>query len=160
MEPLWLSGHYEATMGYVCHCPILVLACSLRDALTDRQQGAFWDLVRADEREDGAVLALLTHKQTGKKLLAASTHLFWNPAFPDIKLAQGELLCKMVSQTVIPCACALTKCNSRLLAIVDQQLWPCDATVLLCIHTSVRMRLPQSRQGCWVICSVCIIHVS
>ena len=42
------------------------------------------------------MLALLTHKKTGKKLLAASTHLFWNPAFPDIKLAQAALLCKMV----------------------------------------------------------------
>ena len=52
--------------------------------------------MRAEEREDGAVLALLTHRKTGKKLLAASTHLFWNPAFPDIKLAQAALLCKMV----------------------------------------------------------------
>ena len=42
------------------------------------------------------MLALLTHRKTGKKLLAASTHLFWNPAFPDIKLAQAALLCKMV----------------------------------------------------------------
>ena len=42
------------------------------------------------------MLALLTHRQTGKKLLAASTHLFWDPAFPDIKLAQAGLLCKMV----------------------------------------------------------------
>ena len=65
-------------------------------------KAVFWDLVRDDEREDGAVLALLTHKQTGKKLLAASTHLFWNPAFPDVKLAQAELLCKMVGQRLLP----------------------------------------------------------
>jgi len=112
------SAHNQATMGFVCHSPRPVLACSLRDALTDSQQGAFWDLVRANEREDGAVLALLTHKETGKKLIAASTHLFWNPAFPDIKLAQGELLCKMVSQTIISCARAQTKCRSRLPPVV------------------------------------------
>ena len=75
--------------------------CSLRDALSDSRRGAFWDLVRDGKREDGAVLALLTHRQTGRKLLAASTHLYWHPAFPDIKLAQAELLCKMVSESLL-----------------------------------------------------------
>ena len=87
----------------VCHGMITpqLLSCSLRDALSDDQRGAFWDLMRDGEREDGAILALLTHRQTGRKLLAASTHLYWHPAFPDIKLAQAELLCKMVSHCLL-----------------------------------------------------------
>jgi len=31
--------------------------------------------------------------QAGRLLLAASTHLYWHPAHPDIKTAQAHLLC-------------------------------------------------------------------
>jgi CCR4-NOT transcription complex subunit 6 len=37
-------------------------------------------------REEGAAAALLQHRASGRRVLAASTHLFWDPQFPDVKV--------------------------------------------------------------------------
>lgn len=40
-------------------------------------------------REEGAVAALLQHRVTGEQLLATSTHIFWDPNYPDVKVGSG-----------------------------------------------------------------------
>ena len=60
------------------------------------RKGVFWDLVR--ERLDGAVLALLKERQSQRLMLAACTHLYHDPRFPDVKAAQAELLCAQASE--------------------------------------------------------------
>ncbi|KAF6252797.1 hypothetical protein COO60DRAFT_1628447 [Scenedesmus sp. NREL 46B-D3] len=49
------------------------------------------------QREEGCLLALLRHKPSQQQLLAVSTHLFWNPLFPDVKVAQAALLCSSIA---------------------------------------------------------------
>ena len=44
-------------------------------------------------RGEGAILALLQHKPTQRYLVACSTHLFWDPTYPDVKAAQAAILC-------------------------------------------------------------------
>lgn len=41
---------------------------------------------------EGAVAALLRHRASGRLVLAASTHLHWDPQNPHIKLLQAALL--------------------------------------------------------------------
>ncbi|PNH02577.1 hypothetical protein TSOC_011435 [Tetrabaena socialis] len=43
------------------------------------------------ELGEGVVLAALLHRASGRLLVAACTHLFWNPAFPDVKALQPPL---------------------------------------------------------------------
>jgi hypothetical protein len=45
------------------------------DLVEAQLQGKFWNLMK--KREDGAVLALLQERASGRKLLAVSTHLYW-----------------------------------------------------------------------------------
>eukprot|EP00198_Chlamydomonas_reinhardtii_P000606 XP_001689941.1 predicted protein [Chlamydomonas reinhardtii] len=45
------------------------------------------------ELGEGAVMALLRHRGSGRLLLFCCTHLFWNPVFPDVKALQAALLC-------------------------------------------------------------------
>jgi hypothetical protein len=40
-------------------------------------------------REEGAVAALLRHVGSGRQVLAASTHIFWDPNYPDVKVGFG-----------------------------------------------------------------------
>jgi hypothetical protein len=47
-------------------------------------------------RYEGALLLLLRHRRWGTPLLACSTHLFWNPTFPDVKAAQAAVLCGQI----------------------------------------------------------------
>jgi len=49
-------------------------------------------------REDGAVLALLRDTKTDRLLLAVSTHLFWDPNYPEIKAAQAHILCASIQR--------------------------------------------------------------
>ncbi|MEW5311625.1 MAG: hypothetical protein WDW38_003324 [Sanguina aurantia] len=44
------------------------------------------------QRQEVALAALLRHRATGKEVLAACTHLFWNPAYPDVKVMQAAAL--------------------------------------------------------------------
>jgi mRNA deadenylase 3'-5' endonuclease subunit Ccr4 len=40
----------------------------------------------ARRRGEGAAAALLQYKPTARRLLAAATHLFWDPHYPDVKV--------------------------------------------------------------------------
>lgn len=65
-----------------------------------RDQSMF-SLARALDREirekvNMAVFTRLNDKVTGKSVVAASAHLFWNPQFPDLKLLQAYVLAKEV----------------------------------------------------------------
>lgn len=44
-------------------------------------------------REDGAVMALVRDIVTGRQFGVIGTHLFWDPAWPDVKLLQVPLRC-------------------------------------------------------------------
>ena len=39
------------------------------------------------------MLALLRERQSQRVILAACTHLYHDPRFPDVKVAEAELLC-------------------------------------------------------------------
>lgn len=44
------------------------------------------------QRGEGALLAHLRHRASGRRLVVANTHLFWNPVHPDIKALQAAAL--------------------------------------------------------------------
>ena len=46
------------------------------------------------EKLNMAVFAKLKHIDTGKYLTVGSSHLYWNPAYPDIKLLQAYILAR------------------------------------------------------------------
>ena len=54
------------------------------------------DLVILDDsfqKHKEAIMVLLKHKKTGKQVLVANTHLFWNPDFEYVKYGQmGKIL--------------------------------------------------------------------
>lgn len=52
------------------------------------------------QREEGCVMALLRHNISQQVVLACSTHLFWNPLFPDVKVAQAAVLCSSIAQFI------------------------------------------------------------
>ncbi|KAG2493666.1 hypothetical protein HYH03_008180 [Edaphochlamys debaryana] len=56
---------------------------------------AAWSKVRA--LGEGAVLALLRHRASGRLLVGACTHLFWDPTYPDVKALQAALLCGAIA---------------------------------------------------------------
>lgn len=47
---------------------------------------------------EGAILALLQCRHSGRTLVAAVTHLWFDPRVPHIKVGQAHLLCQAVSQ--------------------------------------------------------------
>lgn len=66
-------------------------ACCARHAPTASMSARFSRVL--DARDERAVLALLRHEPSGRPLLVASAHLHWNPALPDVKVAQAAALC-------------------------------------------------------------------
>ena len=52
--------------------------------------------MKTRQQEDGAVLALLKEKSTGRVILAASVHLYFHPDWPDLKALQAQALCHQV----------------------------------------------------------------
>eukprot|EP00887_Chlorella_sp_A99_P006946 scaffold2.g6946.t1 len=57
-----------------------------RPATPSRREVAdspFWQLVAS--KEDGAVVALLEEPDSGRRIVAAATHLHWDPRHPDVK---------------------------------------------------------------------------
>ena len=62
-----------------------VQAVRFADVVPPALSGAkFWEAVK--KREDGALLALLRDRASGRSLLAGCTHLYYDPRFPDIKV--------------------------------------------------------------------------
>jgi CCR4-NOT transcription complex subunit 6 len=47
---------------------------------------------RVMNRDDIAVACLLRHKQDGYRIIVANAHIFWDPAFSDVKLVQVAML--------------------------------------------------------------------
>lgn len=43
-------------------------------------------------RDDVALVVLVENKLTGSRLIVSNTHLFWNPAYSDVKLLQAGIL--------------------------------------------------------------------
>ncbi|CAD7696017.1 unnamed protein product [Ostreobium quekettii] len=74
--------------------------------------GQFFTAVK--EQRDGAILALLKHIATGQNLLACSAHLYWNPKWPDVKVAQAHALCAAVAK------------------FLERQSQPAETPVVLC----------------------------
>ncbi|KAG2498277.1 hypothetical protein HYH03_003538 [Edaphochlamys debaryana] len=66
--------------------------------VAERAPNAFWPTFL--RRQEGAILALLRHRGTGRQLVAACTHLFWNPSFPDVKAFQASVLCRELAAFV------------------------------------------------------------
>lgn len=48
-------------------------------------------------RQEGAILALLKHRPSGKDLLVGATHLFWDPKYAGVKSLQAATLCQQAS---------------------------------------------------------------
>lgn len=46
----------------------------------------------------GIVLKLVDTKRDGKELVVGNTHLFWDPAFKDVKLAQIEMMLEVMKK--------------------------------------------------------------
>ncbi|MEW5307672.1 MAG: hypothetical protein WDW36_010050 [Sanguina aurantia] len=52
------------------------------------------------ELQEGMVLALLRHTASGRNVLAAATHLHWDPQYPDVKAMQAAALCSVVADVL------------------------------------------------------------
>ena len=69
-----------------------------------RSDAAAVSLTRALHRElkekmNMAVMVRLRDRVSGHEFVACSSHLYWDPAFPDIKLLQGYLLAKEAQES-------------------------------------------------------------
>ncbi|EER15873.1 protein angel, putative [Perkinsus marinus ATCC 50983] len=70
-------------------------------SLTQCQSGLGGALYRETrEKLNLCVAALLRDRLTGCDLVAATTHLFWSPKFPDIKLLQAYLLSRQLEDFI------------------------------------------------------------
>ena len=47
---------------------------------------------RVMPRDDIAVVAFLENRATGTRFIVTNVHVFWNPAFTDVKLVQVAIL--------------------------------------------------------------------
>ncbi len=66
-----------------------------------RRDDSVFSLTRAFDREirekaNMAVLVKFEHVYSGKSIVVCSSHLFWDPSYPDLKLLQSYLLGKEV----------------------------------------------------------------
>ena len=43
-------------------------------------------------RDHIATVVLLENRMTGSRIIVANTHIFWDPAFKDVKLIQAAVL--------------------------------------------------------------------
>lgn len=53
---------------------------------------------RVMTRDDIAIVAFLENRATGARHIIANTHLFWNPAFPDVKVVQVAIMLEAVKE--------------------------------------------------------------
>lgn len=42
-------------------------------------------------------MAVLKHNHSGRHLLVSGVHLYWNPKWPDAKVAQAHVLCETIA---------------------------------------------------------------
>eukprot|EP00798_Chlamydomonas_sp_ICE-L_P015345 gene15345-21431_t len=90
------KGWYYARQRTVrfSECPLPVDPPPKSGAPSKPSSTSFWDTFQ--KREEGAIMALLEHTPSGRPMLAACTHLFWNPRFPDVKALQASVLCQEI----------------------------------------------------------------
>ena len=53
---------------------------------------------RVMPRDDIAVVAFLENRETGSRLIVVNAHVFWNPAFTDVKLVQVAILMEQITK--------------------------------------------------------------
>lgn len=53
---------------------------------------------RVMPRDDVAVIAFLENRATGSRLIVGNVHVFWNPAYPDVKLVQVAILMEQITK--------------------------------------------------------------
>jgi CCR4-NOT transcription complex subunit 6 len=53
---------------------------------------------RVMPRDDIAVVAFLENRATGSRLIVGNVHVFWNPAFTDVKLVQVAILMEGITK--------------------------------------------------------------
>lgn len=53
---------------------------------------------RVMPRDDIGVLAFLENRATGSRLIVGNVHVFWNPAFTDVKLVQVAILMEAITK--------------------------------------------------------------
>lgn len=55
---------------------------------------------RVLDKDNIAVLCLLESIETGTRFAVANTHIYWNPAEPDVKLVQVALLVDEIEMVI------------------------------------------------------------
>lgn len=70
-------------------------ALSLRHLVEERFSGKTRKKLKF--LDDGILVGLLQHRATGKEVIVAVTHLFWDPNFPHVKASQAELACLAIN---------------------------------------------------------------
>ena len=53
---------------------------------------------RVMPRDDIAVVTFFENRLTGARIVVVNTHIFWNPAYPDVKLIQIAILMEYLSK--------------------------------------------------------------
>lgn len=53
---------------------------------------------RVMPRDDIAVIAFLENRATGSRLIVGNVHVFWNPAYTDVKLVQVAILLESITK--------------------------------------------------------------
>lgn len=54
---------------------------------------------RVMTRDDIATVTFLENRATGSRQIVANTHVFWNPAFPDVKIVQVAILLEHIKRS-------------------------------------------------------------
>jgi mRNA deadenylase 3'-5' endonuclease subunit Ccr4/uncharacterized protein with PIN domain len=66
--------------------------------LTRSKKNASSGLFARMKRENIGLIVLLRHRHTDELVLVANTHLFWNPEFDDVKVAQTTYLLQHITE--------------------------------------------------------------
>ena len=54
-------------------------------------------------QSDAVLLLLLEHRATQRRVLVANCHLYWDPHFPHVKVAQAELVTTAINHFAVEC---------------------------------------------------------
>ena len=54
-------------------------------------------------QSDAVLLLLLEHRPTQRRVLVANCHLYWDPHFPHVKVAQAELVTTAINHFAVEC---------------------------------------------------------
>lgn len=74
--------------------PVASRSVRLGSLIDSRHSGELRKKLKS--QSEGALMQVLRHRGTGASLLVATTHIFWDPAYPHVKACQAELACLAV----------------------------------------------------------------